>query len=125
MAKWKPVLASPLVHRETVDGKKPTEILHKHSIGTEGRTNAKTSNVDNMTMKQLFSDLSESHLARNLQDSDLLRWRRGTQLPQALALAATLRIAMTMDYAAGLGGIEPLAPTVLAGSCACAARAGG
>ena len=41
--------------------KKPTEILHEHSIGTEERTNAKTSNVDKMTAKQLFSDHSESH----------------------------------------------------------------
>ena len=30
-------------------------------IGTEERTNAKTGNVDKMTVKQLVSDLSESH----------------------------------------------------------------
>ena len=32
-----------------------------HSIGTEEMTNAKTSNMDKMTEKQLLSDLSESH----------------------------------------------------------------
>ena len=66
-AKWKSALASPHVHREKVDGvwqvavKKPTEILHGHSIDTEERTNAKPSNMDKMTAKQLLSDHSESH----------------------------------------------------------------
>ena len=65
-AKWKSALASPHVHRERVDGlmqvavKKPTKIIHKHTIGTEESTNAKTSNVDKMTAKQLFSDHSQS-----------------------------------------------------------------
>ena len=107
-AKWKSAVASPHAHRENVDGvvqvavKKPTEILHEHTIGTEERTNVKTSKVDNMTAKQLFSDHSESQRfgARNLHDSELLCWRRWVQLPQALALAATLRTAMRMDYAA-------------------------
>ena len=66
-AKWKSASASPHVHREKVDGvmqvavKKPAEILHELSIGTDERTNAKTSNVDKMTGKQLLSDLSEFH----------------------------------------------------------------
>ena len=44
-------------HPEKLDGvmqvnvEKPTEILHEHSIGTEQRTNANTSNVDKTTAK--------------------------------------------------------------------------
>ena len=47
----------PHVHREKVDGvlqvavRKPTEILHEHSVGAEERANAKTRNVDKMTAK--------------------------------------------------------------------------
>ena len=66
-----------------------------HSIGTEERTNAETNNVDKMTVKQLFSDHSESQTFR--AECSGLR-TVALQLPQALALAATLRIAITMDY---------------------------
>ena len=53
-------MASPHVHCESVDGvlqvavKKPTEILHEHSIGTEDRANAEARKVDKMTAKQLL-----------------------------------------------------------------------
>ena len=62
-----------------------------------------------MTAKQLFSDYSESDtLPWNLQDSELLRWRRGLQLlKQAREEANRWR--------------RPC----LQGSCACAAGAGG
>ena len=49
-AKWKSVLALPHVHRKKVDGVKQVD---EHTIGTEERTNAKTSNVDKMTTKRL------------------------------------------------------------------------
>ena len=81
-AKWKSALASPHLHREKVYGRfeKPTEILHEQTIGTEERTNAKTSNVDKLTAKHLFSDHSKSQrFGAESWDSELLRWRRGVR----------------------------------------------
>ena len=130
-AKWKSVLASPHVHREKVDGvmqvavRKPTEILHDHSIGTEERTNEKTSNVDKMTPKQLLSDLSESHTfgagSSGLGTAALAK--RGV----VVASIGTGSDASERDDDGLRRPVksEQPAPTVLAGLCACAAKARG
>ena len=98
-AKWTWALASPHVHREKVDGVMQVAVKKPHRDSSRAQHRALTCNVDKMTAKQLLSDLSPTPLARILQDSELLRWRRGVLLPQASAPAATLRRAMTMDCA--------------------------
>ena len=117
-AKWKSTLASPHVHREKVDGvmqvavKKPTEILHEHSIGIEERTSAKTSNVDKRTAKQLLSDLSESHIfGAESSDSELLG--TGSDASE------------TDDDGQRRPEASRRRRPCLQGSCACAARASG
>ena len=125
-AKWKSALASLHVHREKVDGKmqvavkKPTEILHEHSIGTEERTNAKTSNVDNMTAKQLLSDHSESHTSGAESSATAVLAKRS-------AVAASIGVGRDASDSDDDGLRRPVKKRAAGAdrSCACAARASG
>ena len=102
--------------------KKTTEILHEHSIGTEERTNAKTSNVDKMTGKQLFSN----HFEYQTSGAGILRTRNccvgedGCSCRQHWRWQRDdgLRSRPAKKRAAG-------ADLACGGSCACAARASG
>ena len=79
----------------------------------------KTRNVDTMTAKQLFSDHSESQTF-GAESSGLgaAALAKRSAVAASIIIAATLRKAMTMDYASRE---EASRRPCLQGSCACEA----